>query len=526
MRIDDSGDYRSISLLDEYGKVNNEMLLIIQKSGFGKSLARESIAEELHNLGYVVISLTDVKDEFESCYAMFRPTEKYHLDGLKKCGKKPTEKKVKIYHPFSFDIPKKLLPKIDFFTIPIKSLNKYLISFLAETDAETDSVKLIIDAIRDIYKKDSIYDLLHKIRGNIQTSQKKYYGKTISSPGKDSLFLDIAQKGKKTEISQIFSWFRPFLRHYFLAPENFRINLDVMKIINDQEHYHCLSTKWINKLDDKIKYFTIMAFMSEIFRYKDYFKHPICFIIEEIAFLAPFKAEGFKGYLASFLRENLLSMRSEGMGCFSIMTSQIWSDVDEKLREKSTQTLIGNVQGIMDIDRISKVFKLRKDDLDTLISLKRNQYILQGDNDFQPFDIFLPSHCHAEERYNFIEMYSRNGFPMVKYDPLINEVKEHLNNIEKEYHDKAENDRKRKISEAKEEYERSLAKDRAVKELEDLKQKVRNKADNSREEIIRKCKELKRDNPEITVRDIADKLGISAMTVTRYLRAYPVTPNT
>lgn len=522
MRIDNTGNYRCISLIDEFGKVDNEILLIIQKAGFGKSLASESIIEELHNFGYVTISLTDVKDEFESCYAMFRPTEKYHLDALKKCGKMPLQKKVRIYHPFTFNIPKTLIPKINFFTIPISSLDREIVSFIAESEKETDSVRLVMDSISDLTKNNNIYDLIHNISKTSKSQKKNYFGKQIAVSKKDSFYLDVGQKGTSTNISEVVSWFKPFVRDYFLAPQNFRINLDVKGIIDDKESYHCLSTKWIK--DEKMKYFTIICFINEIFRYKDQIKYPICFLIEEVAKLAPFRAEGCKAFLASCFRGKLLLMRSQGKGFFAVMTSQVWSDLDEKLREKSTQTLIGNIQGIMDIDRISKVFKLRKDDVDTLNSLKRNQYILQGDKNFQPFDIFLPSHCHAEAKYSFIEMYSRNGYTMKKYDALVSEVRQHLDSIEKKYKEKVEKDKKNKIAEAKEDYERSIAKDRAVRELEELKQKVKNKTEISREEIIRKCKQMKKEYPELSIREIADRIGISKSSVSKYLAVPDIIP--
>lgn len=518
MRIEQS-DIIALNLFDEYKKIDNDMILVIQRSGFGKSLAIESIVEELHNLGYIIIFASDVKNIFENCYAMFEPKEKYHLDSLKKEGKTPSKKKVKIYHPFCFNIPsKKKLPEINFFTIPIKSLNREMLCFIGETDLETDSIRLLNSGIRSLSDKDNIYDLIHHIRRKAKTHKKKYYGKDITQVDKSGFLIDVSQKGTATNVSEIASWFEPFINEYFLTPKNFKLNLNIKNILNDREHYHCLTTKYIK--DEKMKYFVIFSFLNEIMsNLEDEAKYPVCFVFEEVGKLFPFRGEGFKKYLANYARDKLMTIRSVGRGSMIVMSSQVWFDIDEKIREKGNEIFIGNVGGLSDIDRIAKALNYSSNERHTLSSLPKNTYLRKGYEDRGAFRFFMPSHCHAEPKYNFIEMYSRHYHEKMKdYSGLIKEVRQHLKSIQDNYKESVKADQKQKIAQAKEDYEKSQFKLKKEKELDVLKERLKMKDQLSREEKIKMVAELKENNPDIGIRKIAETLHISKSLVSIYLK--------
>ncbi len=123
---------------DKYGRVINAQYLIIAESGHGKGLADAGIVQALHKEGYIVIVLADPKDEMEFAFAMFEPEETYHLDNLKRTGIKPEAVPIKLYHPFTFRFPKKQVPEMKLFTLPIKNLTGDEYSFLAETDYQTE----------------------------------------------------------------------------------------------------------------------------------------------------------------------------------------------------------------------------------------------------------------------------------------------------------------------------------------------------------------------------------------------------
>ena len=95
-------------LKNEYGKILNEMIFVIAKTGWGKGLSTEGIAEEFHDAGYTVIVIADPKQEVEFGYAQFLPEERYHLNHLRLIGKMPQTKQVKIYHKGTQKLAKKI----------------------------------------------------------------------------------------------------------------------------------------------------------------------------------------------------------------------------------------------------------------------------------------------------------------------------------------------------------------------------------------------------------------------------------
>ena len=265
-----------VSIKDETGKIYNDIILIFQVSGGGKTLTAESIAEMYHDEGAIVISLLDIKDEFEHAYAMFPPQEKFHLDRLEFEGKIPSRKNVKIYHPFTFNIPRYHLPEIRFFTFPIKSLNRERISLLTEKHSGSDTVDLVLDAVNHLPQNANLYDFGRYIQNSIRSKKRRFFGKDIVFADKDSMFLETGKKGSKADISEIVSLFKPFVDDYFLTPSDFQLNIDVRKeIFEHPEKYHCLVTRWIK--DTKRKYFTVLSFFDEILNNIEHCNHPIVF---------------------------------------------------------------------------------------------------------------------------------------------------------------------------------------------------------------------------------------------------------
>lgn len=515
MRVEEGDDYTGLVVYDEYKKVDPEMILIIQKAGGGKSLFSESVVEEYHDDGAIVISLTDFKDERELCYAMFEPQEKFHLDKLYYEGKKPSKKKVEMYHPFTFDIPKTNQPKTNYFTIPLKSLTRTELSFIAESPHDTDSVRLLMDAVSNLGNKENIFDMLHYIQKHAKTHRKKYFDKQIVESDEENFYLEAGQKGSIKNVSEIASWFRPFLKDYFLTPADFKLNLDVKKIFDNPDAYHCLVTNHIT--DEKMKYFAILCFYSEIMNNIQYAKRPVLFVIEEVAKMCPYNAQGFKSYMADYFRDNLITMRSKGRGCSAVMTSQIWFDIDDKIKEKATQMFFGNLKGVVDLDRIAKSLKYKSDIVERLRTLKRNRYMLVGEEDQDNFVAFFPSHCHAEPKYNFNEMYSK-FYDTVKYGDLIKEVKEHLSLIEKEYKEKAKKEHEEKLKEAEDDYKKKSGALKAEQELSEMKEKYKEVKTSKREDKIQRVADILAKNPSASVREVADIAGMSKSSANEYIK--------
>ena len=132
-----------LSLLDDYGKISNFQVGFYASSGHGKGLAEEGFIEEWRNsTGGVTIILADPKGVAEFSFANFPAKERYHLDELKHDGIEPSSHPVKLYHPFSFDIPKMYLPKIDFYTFSLKDLTREDWSILSETKSDLSLIHI------------------------------------------------------------------------------------------------------------------------------------------------------------------------------------------------------------------------------------------------------------------------------------------------------------------------------------------------------------------------------------------------
>ena len=137
MEVVQTSDGNEIRIIKE----NPEQILVLGTSGHGKSIFIEKLIEAHHDAGYIVVSLVDIKDEMELCYACMTPKEKYHLRQMDRFGIKPSSKKIKIFSPFTFSIPKGNLPPINFFTIPIKTLRREELSMLCETHSDSNIIK-------------------------------------------------------------------------------------------------------------------------------------------------------------------------------------------------------------------------------------------------------------------------------------------------------------------------------------------------------------------------------------------------
>lgn len=451
----------------------------------------------------------DVKDEWEFGYSMFKPKKNFHLHHLRKIGKKPESKKVKLYHPFTFEIPKdRFLPDINFYGFSLKELKRSEWSMLAELSFESETIRLLLNASSNIAKSQGLYAFLHYVQDSIIRKKDK----TGIKPDPKNFFLRTTSATAKS-LQDIASYLIPFKTHYFLVPDNSILRLDWKNILNDNQNYHVFGTYWIDDL--KIKEFTILALFNAILRNKKYAKKPILIVIPEIRYLVPFKPEGYKKFLAHGIKSNISVMRNMGKGFSGLFDSQIWNDVDEDVRNSSTMTLYGELGGAGDIEKLSKAMTYKRDTRDLLKKMDyKNSYLIQGFEDQGSFTLFFPSHCHCEPEYNFFEMYKKE-FPgkMMMYNNLINTIEEQFIKEENYFKEKI----KRQERDIKEEKERKEEIKMAKKEgkEEELKEKVKVMEQKSKEELMKRVYELKEQG--FSNSEIKKELGIgSHNTIRKY----------
>jgi len=500
-----------IHLKDQRGEIENTFTFLYGKSGTGKTLAVESLIEEYKRAGYTILVLSDVKDEWEMGFSMFEPRKPYHLYHLRKIGKPIQTQQVKLYHPFTFRIPaNEKLPEINFYGFSLKELRRTEWSMIAETSTESDTIRLLLNACNSINKSDGLYSFLHLVRDSIKKIPTK--GKHTHYDPKN-FYLDTAPATAKS-LQDISSYLIPFKEDHFLVADNSFLKLDWKNILNDNSCYHVFGTYWIQ--DEKLKDFTILALFNSILRNKQYAKKPVLIVIPEIRFLVPFKVEGYKRFLADAIKSNLSVMRNMGRGFSGIFDSQIFSDVDEDVRNSSTFTCFGELGGAGDIEKISKAMGYRREIRDMLKKMDyRNSYLVQGKEDSGSFTLWFPGHCHKEPEYNFFEMY-RSHFPdkLTSYREIYDRVKKQFQQEEDLFREKV----KKRIKEEQEieEAKRQERENKSSGKIEEVKEELTKIKQMS---ILEKKESLYMDkiqNPNSSFRQLAEKYKTTHITAKKW----------
>jgi len=508
-----------VFLTDKNKRIPPEQWGVYATTGYGKSLCEEGIVEAYFNAGFIVIYLGDgMKGEEEGAYAMFEPEEKYHLALLKKEGKHPRKVEVKLYHPFTFNIPSNSIPDYNFFTIPIKNLGRRDFSMLAETQADSDTIRILLQASQNLSKEGGIYQLLHDIQTLIKGKRKD----DSVSPSQNNFYLTVSS-GTAKSMQDISNLFQAFKKDYFLVKENCDYTLDMKKILSDNKSIHFFSTKYLR--DPKIKEFILLVVLNKILENKDYAKHPVCIVIPEIRRLCPDKAIGYQKFLSEAIKEALSTMRSQGQGGFaSILSSQSWNDTEQGVRDSHSITLLGKLN-INDIDKISKVLGYNRERrLELANPPSQNSWLQIGREGLDWWHYFTPSWCHAEPEYKFEEMFKKY-YPekMKKYSELINTLKTLLNEEEAKFKDKAkreEEEERKRYEQKKKEREQRIGNN----QVQDVRQKEREFKEQGKLKDMERAQRMREEG--LTLIDIANKLGTSKDSVRRWLLRYELIKKT
>lgn len=510
MRIVHYNNKNCLDLKDSGNQLNPFQLLVVATSGYGKGMTTEAIAERWKKTtNGIVIFLNDPKQEAEQSYVMYEPQEVYHLRELKKDGIKKNKYPAKLYHPFTFNLTKKgYLPDIQIYTLSIKDLNREDWSILAETDAETESIKLMERVAEDLPRNDSLFDFLQEIER--LTEGKKDKKKVVADP--KNWFLK-SGGGTAKSVKQIGNMLSSFKRDYFLRKDTCPYKLDWDKILLDNENYHIFLTNWIE--NSKLRNFLVVCLMGQAIKNAQRLsnlgklKKPILFIIPELMKVCPEEARGSALFLSKALSSHLVTMRSKAGGMFCLSDTQNWSKTSSFVRGSFNETFYGklNPEDARIIFK-AKAYTSSKRDYFNDIGETYCAYLRDGHEDDGVFQLFYPSHMHKEGRYDWIQMYKKHYYKnMKKYDSLVKEMKKEFD----EESDKAKN------YALKEEIEQDKEPDKEKEEKPKIqKNKIENKA---KEYLYKRAWELKQEKS--SYRQIADDLGLkSHVTAKRYCEKY------
>lgn len=500
-----------IKLKDEYGRVRNEAIIVCSKIGWGKTLFLEGLAQKFNDFGFTVLILGDPKQENEWCFQQFNPRESYHLEGLKKVGREPKGRPIIMHHPFSFDIPTHSLPKINFFTLNIKQLARSEWGLLAETESDTETIRILLDCVKNLSDDAGIYELTHAVQRAVRGKRE---GK-VRKPDPKNFFLE-AQRGSIKAVSEISMYLSPYKHDYFLASANCNLNINWKEILNDNKNYHCFSSCFIS--DEKTRDFLVLALLDGVLKNKGLAKKPLCIILPEIRKICPQRAEGHKRFLATGVKEAMSLMRASGKGMSILMDSQSYIDIDENIRNTASATFLGETGGLMDIERISKSLQYKRDVREQLAHMDYpNSFLKVGREDMGGFSFLFPSGMHCEETYNYFQICKEEKpEEQQKYTELIKLMREKYDFEVKKFKERAE--RLEKLErERKEKEKREKEKTQSKKEDVGKEKKHKKQSEEKEKKIKLVCKAII-ENPELVTREIGETYGISHTTVAKILR--------
>jgi hypothetical protein len=411
--IDNTGGVSRVKCTDqESGGVIPMNLLIVAGVGGGKTLASEQLVNYYHRNKWVVISLSDVKDGVEFGFSMFDPVAPYQVRKLRKFGCPKEAIPTKVYHPFTFDLPKNIKePDINIYTINIKNLTRIDMGFLSESAENKRSTQIILETIDKMNKSDGLHHMIFNAEAqtesiaNLTKSSVKF-----RSDNADDFFTKTKIGTEKTA-SEMSAYFKPFIKDYTLAPADCKYNLNIRQVMNDLEHYHIFTTKWIK--DRRLKAFYVLHLLQEIINNETYAKHPICIYLEEIRFLTPNSSDGFSSFLAEELKNTMTRFRNMGKGFAIISTTQVYRDVHPSVIDSFNEIVLGRISSFKEIEFIAKALKFTTQDVNLLKSLDVGEFIIKTKDQYsdepelQKIKYYMPPHAHKEGGYSWFEFYHK-----------------------------------------------------------------------------------------------------------------------
>lgn len=513
----DSGTSK-ITLLDNDGKLYPINLLIVGSVGSGKTLAEEEYVRYFQEHDYTIISLSDVKDSIEQGFAGFEPTANYHLRQLNMFNCPKYAKPIKVYHPLTFNIPTDELPEINFYGINIKNLMRTDLQFLAESNENKRSIQIILETADKLKNDEGVHHLVFRAEEQTESLMNLNKGGMKYRSDKADDFFTKTKIGTEKTASEIVAYFKPFLKDYSLLPANNPHNLNIKELINDQEHYHIFTTKWIK--DKRLKAFYILHLLQEIINNEHLAKHPICIVIEEIRFLTPNTSEGYIPFLAEELKDTMTRMRNMGKGFSIIATTQVYRDVHTAVIDSFNEVVLGRIASFKELEFIAKSQKLSSTDMNTIKNLDVGEFALftkeEGvdERSLNKVRLFMPPHQHKEQGLDYFSRF-KEVYPerMKIYTELIEEIRQEKERIEEGVIVLKDKENIHKKDQAKKELEKKT--DNYTQYMQTLRKKLGVGKDHKETQKNKELKEKlgkiaweKYNNEHKKLGDIAKEMGI------------------
>lgn len=394
-----------------------EQTLIVGGSGKGKTLLAERMIQTYYDKGFHIIVATDQKDLIELGFMQFPVIlGDYHKKGLDFEGQEPRHLPVKLYHPFTFNIPDNQIPETEFYTLPIKAMGDAEFNLLLETDEDRTTRELLMQARDELKPDEGLWHFMKRVERLTERLTKKKGSKEIKLPDKNRFMLKGVSSGDVKNLDTIERSFHRFQKHLFLTPQQHPLNLDWKSVFENQRQVKIFTTRYISR-DKKAKDFSILMLLNQLVEHAHLSKQKILVVLDEIKDLCPRDNTSYNKVLASQIAKHLnTSFRARGIG--SLSTSQSFAGISKKLIRENVWnvTLIMYTDSEADLKLLREVYGLGSDEIGILLNLGRNQFIVRGIPDLDVRDYqashqgLLPAFCHAEPKYQFDKLFKQH-FP-------------------------------------------------------------------------------------------------------------------
>lgn len=492
LRVDKSENCARLNIFNEYGQIPHMNIMIAGGIGSGKTVATAALAEELHNNGALVIIATNKpRGELDFGYCAFEPTTKYHVDTLRNQNRIKSKKKVKFYHPNSSNFLKKSvgnplyrhLPPINWYKFPLRKTEEIDFSFIMESPARSESVKILMSALKKVKPNQTLNHLIYnanEILEKMSTSKKE-----ATKPDFDNFGVP---EGSGTKIKNIVDSFSFLKEDNVFGCDGNESLFDAKKILTDQEHYHIFFREFVKH--KKTKYLDYMKITRELLNNLHVCKHPVVLIIEEARVWFPERpSETYIEIASGQVRDDLSTIRDAGEhGCSVLLNSQCIFDVHSGVRDSVTEELWGRLPTV-EIDRITKSLGMNREMRNIMAKLTVGHFVKKGELKIKEWTALLPTHAFGEEGHSFLKLW-KEQYETVNYVDFFKDEKKREKEKQKEFESVVKEKYRVKRKEKVKEESKKVKKKEKVGELDKEKDKVKEQKDKSKEERMKMCHKL------------------------------------
>lgn len=497
-------NYKESKEYIDNGIIDNHVVLIVGTTGSGKSVFCNVMGHQCKEDSKpkrTLIYISDkIGEELANAYHLYNPTQSYHTNLLKEQHEDMKTFPAKLYHPLTFNIPfRSKIPPINWISYDVKKISEYGFDALIPSESEIASERAL-EISKNLNDDDSIYDFLWMLYQDILEENKE---KDDFNP-KD-MFLPVEGSGDKRTVKNVRDAMKGFRIDYMVHPANSRFNLDYVKMCNDSENIHHLTTKFIKSRKRKV--FAILEFLNGIDEAlkSGKVKNQLVLVFEEMKILLP--AFGLKAYekeLLSMLKDVFSRIRTKA---FVIATAQSYFDINTDFTGTFDKVFLGKLNP-NDLKVLIKDFQFRVADQEKLYGLKVGEFVLWESNIKYSEEklsdkiiIDVPVFANHEEGESFFTKF-KETYP--------DKVKNNLDvyKILKKMRDSAEEKRKRELKLWKQQKKVKEDAKKLSKEgkVEEANEKIKDLKQENKEILMQRVYELRKEHPDWSWRTIAGKV--------------------